>query len=127
MKKSISLVLLATIIFQSCAVYQKTSLTLDEAKDKGKVRVITSQGDALKFNNIVQKDSMYYGVRKISSDNYYGKVDVSMPLYPDLIESIYLKNKGATIVKSVLFLGAAGLVAWGVGMILILTVFGFGG
>ena len=62
MKKSISIFLLATILLQSCVAYQKTSVSLNEAQNQGKIKVATTYGTLMEFKNIYQKDSIYYGV-----------------------------------------------------------------
>jgi hypothetical protein len=61
MKKSISIVLLATILLQSCVAYQKTSVSLNEATDRGKVLLIDTHGSAYHLQNIEMEDSVYYG------------------------------------------------------------------
>jgi len=60
-KQLISIALLATILLQSCVAYQKTSISLDEAKNKGKVKVMRRTGNYSKFKNIHMEDGVYYG------------------------------------------------------------------
>ena len=95
MKKSVSLVLLATILLQSCVVYQKTPVPLSESYDKGNVKVITKTDKKLQFNKIIQKDSLHYGFNRKKLKNDYGEFEwVEYREYIDesMIESIYLKN-----------------------------------
>ena len=61
MKKSVSIVLLATILLQSCVAYQKTSVSLNEATNKGKVKLIDANGRVYAALNIEMQDSIYYG------------------------------------------------------------------
>ena len=64
MKKSVSVILLATILLQSCVAYQKSSVSLSEAQNQGSVKVTTTSGEQFEFTNIYVKDSLYYGVAK---------------------------------------------------------------
>jgi len=61
MKKSTSIVLLATILLQSCVAYQKTSVSLEEAANKGNVKLIGTDGNVYEMRNIEMQDSIYYG------------------------------------------------------------------
>ena len=63
--------------------------------------LVTTVGEKFKFKNIVFEDSIYYGIKKKTQMNDE-------------------KRFG-------LFLGVVGVAAWLVGIILVLTVFGFGG
>ena len=63
MKKSISIFLLLSLLIQSCVVYQKTSVPINEAWDKGPVKIIDEYG-ADEFDFIERTDYKYYGVIK---------------------------------------------------------------
>ena len=63
-KKNISVLLLATILLQSCVAYQKTSVPLDVASNNGYVKVTNTIGKSFEFHHIESTDSIYYGVRK---------------------------------------------------------------
>ncbi len=111
MKKSISIILLATILLQSCVAYQKTSVSLNEAYDRGKVEVINNVGKSTRFTNIILKDSIYYG---INSANRF----VEEPLDSLNISAIYLQdikesriNTWIGVSLSVILIG---LIIWGV-------------
>ena len=82
MKKVISIALLATIMLQSCVVYQNTSVSLNEAQDKGRVKVATTYGTQMEFINMYSKDSLYYGATKIQDI----RLDTAQ------ISNIYLKD-----------------------------------
>ena len=63
MKKSISILFLVTILLQSCVVYQKTPVSINEAYKRGsRVKIISKLGESYIFNGIYIKDSIYYGV-----------------------------------------------------------------
>ena len=59
--KIVVLLLIGTL-FQSCTVYQKTPVSIEEAQNKGKVKVVNSNGQQWKFDQIVFIDSIYYGI-----------------------------------------------------------------
>ena len=85
MKKSIPIFLLASILLQSCVIYSKTSIPIEEAIDGIKVRVKPTAvvGDNIRFKEIVFRDSVYYGIRG----------GVETPLYQDQIFGIYPQDK----------------------------------
>lgn len=81
-KQTTAFVLLVTILLQSCVAYQNTSMSIDEAQNKGPVRVTSTHGNDIKFRNIQAKDGIYYGVngKKVT------------PIDPAQIISIHLKD-----------------------------------
>ena len=80
---SIYVVLIAMILTQSCAVYQKTPVTLSEASfSQTRVKVINTSGDKVSYKKIIAEDSLYYGIA--------GREKVK--LTPARINSIYLKE-----------------------------------
>ena len=89
MKKSISIVLLATILLQSCVVYQKAPVPISESIEKGKAKVITKTGTKFKFKNIILEDEKYFGIQ--------GKNKILIGT--EGISAIYLKdiNKSETL------------------------------
>lgn len=88
----IVIIILSVIILQSCTLYHNSSASLEEAVDKGKVKVIANYGQTFKFDKIVQKDSVYYGLGKndtvqISSSDF-SKIHLS-----DMRKSYDFKNR----------------------------------
>ena len=104
-KQVISIALLATILLQSCVAYQSTSRSINEAKNMGKVKVISTVGNNQSFKNIYLKDSIYFGLR--------GNQEIR--LNPAEISGIYLKDyKKSRTQTNVLVVGlvtAVGIVA----------------
>ena len=86
-KRTIAYLLTILILSQSCAVYQKTSVPLESAVDKGKVKLISTSGRAHYFAKIEKEDSIYYG--RISSDKWSDKLLIS----PTSVEALYLFDK----------------------------------
>ena len=101
MKKLISIVLLALFLLQSCVIYQKTSIPIDSAVAKGKVKLISTEGREIHFDKIEKKDSLFYGT--------VNSIDWHIPVSE--VESIYLANKKATtIVNLITVLGSVLLI-----------------
>jgi hypothetical protein len=83
-KLSIYLVLIATILSQSCAVYHKTPISLNDASfAQRRVKVINTSGDKISFKKIIAEDSVYYGIA--------GREKIR--LAPAQINAIYLKEE----------------------------------
>jgi hypothetical protein len=94
MNKSVSFVLLATMLIQSCVVYQKAPVSIDEAYNTKAVKIITKDGQAKVFENIVKEDSLYYGVLW----------DKHTLLSLEEIESVYLKDVDKSKKRTILTL-----------------------
>ena len=91
MKKFISIVLLATILLQSCVAFQKTSVPLNDARNQGLVKVTTTYGKQMEFTNLYIKDSIYYGVTKT----------MDLRLDESQILKVYLKDTKKSTVMTV--------------------------
>jgi hypothetical protein len=96
-KQPILCFLLLFILFQSCVVYQKTPVSFEDAINKKKAKLITTNGREIILQNIIKEDSIYYGVL----------IDQRVPLPPEQIQSIYLEdiNRTAKNIYSTQFLG----------------------
>ena len=93
MKKPVSLVLLATILLQSCVAYQKTSVSLNEATNKGKVKLIDANGRVYAALNIEMQDSIYYALIKKNK----------IALVESQYSGIYLEDKKKSKTQTVIF------------------------
>ena len=83
MKRSvIFFVIFFLVVLQGCVVYQKNSLSLENAIYQGKVKVIDHRGNSAIFTNIEQVQGVYYG----------RKGQIRVRLEPNNISEIYLKN-----------------------------------
>ena len=83
MKRSvIFFVLFFLMVCQSCVVYQKTSLPIENAIYQGKAKVVDHRGKSVSFTNIEQVQGVYYGRN--------GQVRIKIE--PNNISGIYLKN-----------------------------------
>lgn len=60
-KKCIPSFLIILISIQSCVVYQNSSVSIDEAVDEGKAKLITTSDKEILINNIEKTDTAFYG------------------------------------------------------------------
>lgn len=101
-KKQIQLVritLIVLILFQSCRVYHKEHVTLDEAVEEGKrVKIMTKNGTKLKFKKIVHSNGFYYGIKRVKGNDKLDPIDPIDPIDPNSVESIRLHNKTMSII-----------------------------
>ena len=109
MNKSILIVLLASTLLQSCVFYQQTSVSLDSAVDKGKVKVVNTSGMEFIFKNIYIKDSIYYGV--------YQSQEILIDTTE--IKNIYLKDKKKSKKRTAL-LALSPLIVYGSWIVIVL-------
>lgn len=81
--KLVTKIILVSLVFQSCAVYQK-NISLSEAEGKGRVEIISTQDRKLDFVRVNRYEDSYYGIRN--------KKD-SIQLNPSQISAVYIKPK----------------------------------
>ncbi len=91
------------ILLQNCVVYQRPA-TLSEVVNMGKVKLVDSDGVTYKYKNIELNEHVYYGVGAVYSNRAY--IDTSegfkTPIDSLTIESVYLKDKKKSNVRTVL-------------------------
>ena len=75
MRKSISVTLLAIILLQSCAIYQITSVPISESINKGKVKMVKTNGDKVVLRGIEYENGTYWGLRQGYSKDHRYKID----------------------------------------------------
>lgn len=94
MKKISYVLFIVLLLFQSCVVYQTQSFTLDQAVNKGKVKLIGKSGQVFKFDNISLIDSAYFGIGReyISKTQYITKEGAKTPLDSTSISGIYIRD-----------------------------------
>ncbi|MEW5676940.1 hypothetical protein ABGT15_11565 [Flavobacterium enshiense] len=105
-KTGTSIFLTLLILLQSCTVYQRTPISIDEAVAYNRsVKVITVTDRKLKFKRIEKTDSVYYGLQKSG-----GKIQ-KIALNPNNIKAIKKPDRvtstlitTTSITASVLFL-----------------------
>ncbi|MFV5699559.1 hypothetical protein ACM55H_14420 [Flavobacterium sp. ZT3R17] len=104
--KTVSFLLVIALIMQSCSVYKKTPVTIDEAVTADrKILVVKTDNTKLKFIRIEQIDGIYYGRKKIK-----GKIE-KIPLTVSDIKTIRVLDKTATTIGNVaIVVGSLGIV-----------------
>ncbi|WPR72585.1 hypothetical protein SLW70_05460 [Flavobacterium sp. NG2] len=105
-KRTICHLLAILFTLQSCSIYKKTSITLDEAERTNlKTLVVTSDNKKNEYFQIVKIDSNYYGEKKLN-----GKIE-KIPLSKAEIKNIRVLNKTATVlVNTAILAGTAGAI-----------------
>ena len=91
MKRQITIFILVNIFLQSCVVYQKSSVSVDDAVNKGKVMVVNNEGKKIYLMNIIYEDGAYF----INEDGtYYGiwDNDQMVPMTSTDSSDFYLKD-----------------------------------
>lgn len=92
---------------QSCNVYKRAPITIDEAVTaQKKVKVRTNDDKKIILKRIEKTDSIYYGVARIRGEL------VKIPMKEDQIQKIRVIDKGGSIAVSILTtLGILGVIA----------------
>ena len=74
--KWVSVVLVLSILFQSCAVYRRKSVSLDEAaKTEHRILMIRANDQKVRLKRIEQIDGAYYGVMRVHGKKTKIKLD----------------------------------------------------
>lgn len=112
--KGIAYALSALMLLQSCVVYNKIPVSVDEAiATKKRVKVYTTENETYEFNKLVKEEGILYGIKNIHGSNkeiesrlelaqYVKKIDqdngLVKILLPFEIKEVYTKNR----IKSIL-------------------------
>ena len=113
-RKWICVVLVFSMILQSCSVYKSKSITFDEAIAKNnKVKVTRADGSTDAFDKIEKVDTVYYGLLKTNGE--YARTPIKEKDYV----KVQPKNKpvsalatvGVIVVPFVVVLGLLELIA----------------
>lgn len=108
-RKKICWLFIVIITFQSCAIYNRTPISISEAsKINKKVRVIRNDNSKAIFNRIEMVDGTYYGYKNVNGEN------VKIPLDEKDIKKIQKKNTtGSTFLN-------VGICITGIGIIFLI-------
>ena len=102
-KKNIPCLLIVLMLTQSCVVYQKTPVPIDQAYNKGKVKVVNTLGSKLFFKNMVLEDKTYFGIQ--GKNKTKTKIDTAQ------VSAIYLKDFKKSKTRSI-FLAISPAIAY---------------
>ena len=103
--KSMSMILVLMLMLQSCTVYQKTAVTLDEASASSRTTLITkTDGAKLKVKRVEKIDGTFYGIAKVE-----GKTE-KITLEENEIKTVRLLNKTATTFGNIAIVAGSAIV-----------------
>ena len=84
------------ILFQSCVVYEKSSVSLDwAAKQELRAKVEMKTSETYKFKRISFENEHYYGIKEIIGET------TKTPLQADTLDKVLLQNKSASAVITI--------------------------
>ena len=92
--RTICCLLIAMTLLQSCVVYRKTPISLEEAsKQQIKTKIIKNNGEITKYKYITYEDGQFFGVREEFND----RVElIKTPLSEQEIKMVLIKNNSAS-------------------------------
>ncbi|WP_016990476.1 hypothetical protein [Flavobacterium sp. ACAM 123] len=103
--KIVCVLLIFVLMLQSCAVYQKTAVSVDEAvTSKRKVLITKTDGAKLKLKKVEQIEGKYFGIVKLDS-----KTEKIILIEND-IRTIRILNKTATTLSNIGIIAGSTLV-----------------
>lgn len=95
-KRFVCLFLVFTLSFQSCSVYKKTAVTLNEAEKANlKTLVITTDNTKHRYSRIIKINDSYYGEVKAK-----GKIETIL-LSEEEIKSIRILDKTSSAIGNI--------------------------
>lgn len=112
--KIVAKLLSLLILVQSCTIYRSSSASLDEAIDSSNdVKLYTEHDEPFKFEKLERINGEVYGLVRIKSSTYKWlksrdsiqneyKSTTYVKLYDNELNDIYLKNKTASTLVSIL-------------------------
>jgi hypothetical protein len=112
MKKSISILLLTSLLLQSCVVYHSNAVSLKEATESGEVKIVIDSAEYT-YNNIERIDNEYYGLEK--EEKHINKYLLDSAN----VTAVYLKDMKKSKRKSI---GLTIGVGFGLGVLIVLGI-----
>ena len=106
--KICSCILILAILCQSCVVYHKTPVTLEQAaRENTKTKIVLEDGRVEKFKSITHRDQQYFGTRKTRFDQ------VNIPIDVNAVSEVRVKNEKASgVLTAVTVIAALGTLVW---------------
>ncbi|WP_445383250.1 hypothetical protein [Robiginitalea sp. IMCC43444] len=101
------------MVFQSCTVYKKQAVSLEEAvQARKKTRITMADGTVKKYSYITYRDEQYFGVKPAESASK-NMIDEVLP--SNAVSTVKIKDLKASNRRSVILAGApaVGLLAFG--------------
>lgn len=89
--KAIFAFLSLLFLFESCSIYKKAPITIEEAATGDKsVLIIRNDGTKLSLSKVEKIDGKYYGTKQVNDQT------ITLPLNEEEIQKIRLKDKRAS-------------------------------
>lgn len=86
------------ILFQSCRVYNRYPVSIDDAvKSEKRVKIKTTGNRTLKFTKLISEDGNYYGIKSNKNSGQY----VKTLLIKEELQNIRLQNKALSIIYGI--------------------------
>jgi len=99
--KSVSIILSTLILLQGCTVYKSTPVSLEQASQiDASVRVITKNGEKLKYDRIIRDNDTYYAIKSERQS------DVGIPIDVQQIKEINVQDKTGAGITVLISIGA---------------------
>jgi len=109
MKKTIiSIFFLVTILFQSCVVYQKSSVSLDESLNKGKTKIIDKHEirNGLKVISPPPKEHTFKNIELINGVYYGVSAKDTIAIDTTVVASVYLRDIKKSNISTIILVAA---------------------
>ena len=119
--KPIALFLSIVVLFQCCKVYDKNSVTIEQAINKDhkkakRIKIDLVDGEKLILDSIYYKDNELYGLlakpKEETSSTKAVKVIEELKIDEDKIVQIRLQNRAKSITGTVFITAGSALTAW---------------
>jgi hypothetical protein len=110
--RSVALIIIGSILFQCCKVYEKRPTTLDEAMrvEQKQVKIVTIDGKKMYFDSLYYKRNELYGF--LSKNNYQQQaIEINIP--EETIKSIHLLNLKGSRIRTAAFIISIPIVLFG--------------
>lgn len=91
--------LVVLIFLQSCRVYHRESVTLNQAvKEEKRVKIKTTNNKTLKFKKIVYEEGKYYGIKPYTFKDKFHKVQLDQ----NDLKTVRLHNQTLSIILGII-------------------------
>ena len=105
-KQALAQIIILALLVQSCVAYQNTSVSMNQAVDQGRVKVVSKEGNKQRLQEIIKKEDQFYGVLNR---------DITIPIDSASIEAVYKYDRGKSTGQT---LGLIAGVTLGLGVLL---------
>ena len=106
--KIYSCILILAILCQSCVVYHKNPVSLEQAaRENAKTKILFEDGKVMKYESVTHKDQQYFGTSKTRFDW------INIPIEENAVSEVRVKNeKGSGTFTAATVIVAVGALVW---------------